>query len=225
MRYADGKNWLSTSSLPRRYSKNILLGGPARQAAAPKDTVCLPESYEQGLGASLPGLFTCGDDAQLLHQAEVVIAQPALHDLAALESEQLQSAHRDARKCRRNASQVAGMRSVVGPAFGDRINLGQQLINRDMQVRAAGAERAQNLLEAVSVTHVRRSGILMHVGSGMRPSVGARFDGGCHTCGSGGVTACCNGIMRSLVCFCSRVSQLAMKRHVLQEPPAGHRAR
>jgi hypothetical protein len=47
------------------------------------------ESCEQDLGAGLLDLLGCGDDTKLLHQTEVVIAEPALRDLAILEPKQL----------------------------------------------------------------------------------------------------------------------------------------
>src|SRR6266498_1472869 len=134
-----------------------------RHAAAPEDTACVPQRCEPGLGTSLLRLLSRGDDTKLLQQTEVIIGKPALHDLAAFEPEQLQATHRDAPEGRREARQVARMCGVVGPTFGDRIALGQQLVNRDMQVWAAGAECAQRRLETVTVAYVRGSRIMMHV--------------------------------------------------------------
>jgi len=94
------------------------------------------------------------------------IAQPRLQDLAVLEPKQLQPAHRDTCARRREAGQVAGMRGMVGPAFGDHIPFGHQPVSRDMQVRAAGKERAQRRFEPVAVAHMRGRGIVVHVGRG-----------------------------------------------------------
>ena len=108
----------------------------------------LQSAFRRSSSGSVHSLLWCRNDAKLLHHAEVVIAQPALLDLAIGKPEQLQPAHCDALPRRRHARQVARMRGVVGPAFGDRIPLGQQFVNRDVEVWAAGTERAHHLLIA-----------------------------------------------------------------------------
>jgi len=55
------------------------------------------------------------------------------------------------------------MRGVVGPAFGDHVAFGQQFVNRDAQVWASGEERAQPLLESISVAHMRGSRIVVQI--------------------------------------------------------------
>src|ERR671932_775163 len=112
---------------------------------------------------SVHRLLWCRNDPELLQDAEIAIGVPGLRDLAVGKPEQLQPAHRDPIARRRHARQVARMRAVVGPAFQDLISLAHQLISRDVQVRAAGEERAQRLLESLQVAYLRQGGIMVHI--------------------------------------------------------------
>ena len=91
------------------------------------------------------GLWS-GDDAQLLHHAQVVIDQPAFGDLAIVQPEYGDPGHTDSLAGRGNALHLVLMCTVEGGSGDNPIILSNHVFDGGVPIREGGCERGKPLL-------------------------------------------------------------------------------
>ena len=93
-------------------------------------------NYESAIGSTS---FThWGDNAELLHHAEIIHACPKLRDLSVRNTEHLDPLDHDAFSCGRNPHEIAFVCAVRSPDLYHLVSFGDKLVSRDVQVWESG---------------------------------------------------------------------------------------